>query len=52
VLLISTELEEIMTLSDRICVFYEGKIMGEIPAPDADIHEIGLMMAGAKRESA
>jgi ABC-type uncharacterized transport system ATPase subunit len=52
VLLISTELEEIMTLSDRICVFYEGKIMGEIPAPNADIHEIGLMMAGAKRESA
>jgi simple sugar transport system ATP-binding protein len=49
VLLISTELEEIMSLSDRICVLYEGEIMGELPASGADIHEIGLMMAGAKR---
>jgi simple sugar transport system ATP-binding protein len=45
VLLISTELEEIMSLSDRICVLYEGEIVGE-RAPGAGIHEIGLMMAG------
>jgi simple sugar transport system ATP-binding protein len=52
VLLISTELEEIISLSDRICVLYEGEIMGELPASGADIHQIGLMMAGAKREFA
>jgi ABC-type uncharacterized transport system ATPase subunit len=52
VLLFSTEMEEIMSLSDRICVLYEGEIMGEIPASGAGIHEIGLMMAGAKRQPA
>jgi simple sugar transport system ATP-binding protein len=52
VLLFSTEIEEIMSLSDRICVFYEGEIMGELPASNADIHEIGLMMAGVKRPPA
>jgi simple sugar transport system ATP-binding protein len=51
VLLISTELEEIMSLSDRICVLYEGKIMGELAASGAGIHEIGLMMAGTRQES-
>ncbi|MDR1862391.1 MAG: ABC transporter ATP-binding protein [Treponema sp.] len=52
VLLISTELEEIISLSDRICVLYEGEIMGELPASGADIQRIGLMMAGAKKEAA
>ena len=37
VLLISTELEEIFHLSDRILVMYEGKIVGELP-PDRDLH--------------
>jgi simple sugar transport system ATP-binding protein len=41
-----------MSLSDRICVLYEGEIMGELPAAGAGIHEIGLMMAGTKREAA
>jgi simple sugar transport system ATP-binding protein len=51
VLLISTELEEILSLSDRIAVMYEGEIMGIIPGdgPDTDIHELGEMMAGLKR---
>jgi simple sugar transport system ATP-binding protein len=49
VLLISSELEEIVSLSDRICVLYEGEIMGEMAAAGADIHEIGLMMAGTRR---
>jgi simple sugar transport system ATP-binding protein len=52
VLLFSTELEEIMSLSDRICVLYEGEIMGEIPASGAGIHEVGLMMAGVRRQPA
>ena len=49
ILLISTELDEILTLSDRIAVMYEGEIMGILEAADANINEIGLMMAGSKR---
>lgn len=49
VLLISTELDEIMNLSDRIAVIYEGEIMGIVPAEKADREELGLMMAGSKR---
>jgi len=48
ILLISEDLSEIMSLSDRIAVIYEGKIVGIIPAAKAEIKEIGLMMAGAK----
>ncbi|MDX1417084.1 MAG: ABC transporter ATP-binding protein [Candidatus Promineifilaceae bacterium] len=46
VLLISTELEEIFHLSDRILVMYEGKIAGELPPDRERTEEIGLMMAG------
>jgi simple sugar transport system ATP-binding protein len=46
VLLISTELEEIMALSDRILVMYEGRIVGEVPPDHTLIPQIGLMMAG------
>ena len=49
VLLISTELDEILALSDRIAVMYEGQIIGVVQAKDADVNEIGLMMAGARR---
>jgi len=44
VLLISEELEELLALSDRIYVIYEGKIMGEVF--DGDVEKIGLMMTG------
>lgn len=47
VLLISSELSEIMSLSDRIAVMYKGEIIGET-APDAPVETIGLFMAGAK----
>jgi simple sugar transport system ATP-binding protein len=50
VLLISTELDEILALSDRIAVMYEGRIVGVVPAGEADINRIGLMMAGSRRE--
>jgi ABC-type uncharacterized transport system ATPase subunit len=50
VLLISTELEEIFHLSDRILVMYEGKIVGELPPDRELIDEIGLMMAGKQVE--
>ena len=49
VLLISEELDELLALSDRIAVIYEGEIMGVMPAKDADVNEIGLMMTGTKR---
>lgn len=44
ILLISEELEELLALSDRIYVIYEGKIMGEVT--DGDLEKIGLMMTG------
>lgn len=46
ILLISTELEEIFALSDRIAVLCRGKIMGVVPNQDVDLGQIGLMMAG------
>jgi simple sugar transport system ATP-binding protein len=46
ILLISMELEEILSLSDRIMVMYEGKSMGEFENGQLTIEEIGLMMAG------
>jgi simple sugar transport system ATP-binding protein len=51
ILLISEELDEIFSLADRIAVMYEGQIVGEMPAEGADIHKIGLMMAGVKAEA-
>lgn len=46
ILLISTELDEILRLSDRILVLYEGRIMGEMLAETADRQQLGLWMAG------
>jgi len=48
ILLISEDLERIMTLSDRIAVIYEGKIVGIVPAADTKISEIGRMMTGVE----
>jgi simple sugar transport system ATP-binding protein len=45
VLLVSVELEEIMSLSDRILVMFDGKIVGELPAAMATEQMLGLMMA-------
>ncbi|WP_157110025.1 ABC transporter ATP-binding protein [Thermanaeromonas toyohensis] len=52
VLLISTELDEVLSLSDRIAVLYEGEIMGIVPGGEVDIEELGLMMAGSRRKVA
>lgn len=49
VLLISEELEELITLSDRIVVLHGGELMGVVDAADADIEQLGLMMAGERR---
>jgi simple sugar transport system ATP-binding protein len=44
-LLISEDLDEILNLSDRIAVMYEGRIMGIVERDDVDVEQIGLMMA-------
>ena len=46
VLLISDDLDEVLLMSDRIAVMYEGRIMGEFDAADADREHIGLLMGG------
>ena len=51
VLLISLELEEVMSLSDRILVMYEGEITGELDPKTTTVQELGLYMAGAKRQN-
>jgi len=50
-LLISEDLDEILALSDRIAVIYEGQIMGEIPAGSASPKELGLLMAGVTADT-
>ncbi len=49
VLLVSFELDEIMSLSDQIDVIYDGKIVDRVPGKLADENELGLMMAGGKK---
>jgi simple sugar transport system ATP-binding protein len=48
VLVVSVELEEILSLADRILVMFAGKIVGEVEPGHADESKLGLMMAGAK----
>ncbi len=50
VLLVSLELDEVMSLSDRILVMYEGEIVGELDPKTTTVSELGLYMSGAKRE--
>lgn len=50
VLLVSLELDEVMSVSDRMYVMYEGEIVGEFNSNDITVEELGLYMAGAKRQ--
>ena len=50
ILLVSLELDEVMSLSDRILVMYEGEIVGELDPKKTDAQELGLYMSGAKRQ--
>jgi ABC-type uncharacterized transport system ATPase subunit len=50
-LLISEDLDELLALSDRIAVMFDGKVMGILPARGADPEQIGLMMAGVTPEA-
>jgi ABC-type uncharacterized transport system ATPase subunit len=48
VLLISFELDEVLNVTDRVAVMYEGEIVGVVNTKDTDENELGLMMAGSK----
>jgi len=50
ILLMSLELDEVLNLSDRIAVIYEGKIVDIVEASETDENELGLMMAGSKKK--
>ena len=50
VLLVSLELDEVMTVSDRILVMYEGRIVGQLDPKKTTVEELGLYMAGARKE--
>jgi len=51
-LLISEDLDEVMTLSDRVAVMYEGRIVGVVESGQASVEQLGLMMAGVSMEEA
>jgi simple sugar transport system ATP-binding protein len=51
ILLISEDLDEIFSISDRIAVIYEGCIMGEFACADADLATVGLLMAGGEKQA-
>ena len=50
VLLVSLELDEVMTVADRILVMYEGQIVGQLDPKTTTVAELGLYMAGVKKE--
>jgi len=52
ILLVSFELDEVMDVSDRILVMYEGEIVGELEPKSVSVQELGLYMSGAKRDKA
>ncbi|HXT08917.1 MAG TPA: ABC transporter ATP-binding protein [Roseiarcus sp.] len=52
VLLVSAELSEILALSDRVLVMYEGRIVADLPRDEADEDSLGLLMAGRALEAA
>jgi simple sugar transport system ATP-binding protein len=51
-LVISEDLEELLTLSDRIAVLYEGEIMDLVNSADATISRLGLLMSGSREHAA
>jgi ABC-type uncharacterized transport system ATPase subunit len=51
VLLVSPELDEVMSLSDRIAVMFDGHILATLPAAEATKERLGLLMAGVREES-
>ena len=52
VLVVSTELDEVMALADRVLVMFRGRIVADLPRGSTDHNEVGLYMAGAKEPAA
>lgn len=52
ILLVSAELEEVLSLSDRLLVMYQGKVVGELDPKTAESEQIGLLMTGGRRSGA
>ena len=50
ILLVSADLQELMNISDKLIIMYEGEIIGKIDAPPFDEKKIGLLMAGFNKE--
>ncbi len=50
ILLISEDLDEVLALSDRVAVMYEGQVVGVMPTSEASVEELGLLMAGVKKQ--
>ncbi|MCD4738020.1 MAG: ABC transporter ATP-binding protein [Anaerolineae bacterium] len=48
VLLISEDLEELLTISDKVAVLFDGEVMGVLPSEEAEIETLGLMMSGSR----
>jgi simple sugar transport system ATP-binding protein len=46
ILLVSEDLDELLALADRLLVLYEGRVVGEMAAVDADAERLGMLMAG------
>jgi general nucleoside transport system ATP-binding protein len=51
ILLVSEDLDELLSLADRILVLYEGRVMGDVPGAGAERSRLGLMMAGTTSDS-
>lgn len=51
VLLVSLEIDEVMSVSDRIIVIYEGELVGEFDPKTTSVEELGLYMSGSKRRA-
>ncbi|MEN9935552.1 MAG: hypothetical protein RLZZ387_2131 [Chloroflexota bacterium] len=52
VLLVSEDLDELLALSDRVVVMYHGQVVGACVPAEADVHEIGFLMTGGRRDAA
>ena len=50
-IMVSLELDEVMSISDRILVMYEGEIVADLKPEDVTVQELGLYMAGSKRRA-
>jgi ABC-type uncharacterized transport system ATPase subunit len=52
ILFVTTELSEVLAISDRVVVMFAGKLMGEVDPDAVSVEEIGRMMLGERREAA